>query len=94
MGLGRVLDHRQAEALSQPPDRVHVTELPVEMDRHDGGGSLGNGGGGRFHVDQAVRVADVAEDRGRAGVDDGEGGGDESHPGHDDLVAGADAGRP
>ena len=88
----RVLDERQAVALGELQEGVHVGRQADLVDRHDRLRARRDRalGGGRIEV-VGARV-DVREDRLRAAVPDGVGGRDERQRRHDHLVAGADAG--
>ena len=93
MRLGGVLDHEQAVAPSEPPDCVHVADLPVQVDGDHGDGAVRDSLAGGSNVNQPGRIVHVAEPRNRAGVEHGEGGRNVGVGRDDDLVALLHSGR-
>jgi hypothetical protein len=72
MSLARVLENREILAPRQVAQGHHVRRLPVQVHRHDRGGTRRHGGGRGGRIErQAVRI-DVGKDRGRAGHHDAE----------------------
>ena len=71
-GLGVVLDHEQVVLLGKGHDLVHVADVAVEVDRHDGLGALGDQLLGRLDADAVVVEVHVGEARDGAGLDDRE----------------------
>ena len=91
VSLGGVLDDREAVALGDRDERIHVGHEPVQVDRHD---RLRPGRDGRLHevgVHREVLGPDVHEDRAGARAQDDADGGVEAEADRDDLVARADA---
>ena len=69
--LGVVLDHEELVLLREGVDLVHVADVAVEMDGHDGLGALGDELLGRLDADAVVVEVHVGEARDRAGLHDG-----------------------
>ena len=91
--LRRVLDEEQSGIFRQTQELVHVTEPPVEMDRHDRPRAWCDGGGRLVDVHEVV-ITDVDQHRGGAGVVNRCRRGHERVGDGDHLVTGPDAGRP
>ena len=91
--LGVVFDDDQIVLLRQLHDRVHVTDVPVKVDRNDRLGSRGDELFDRLDADAVVVDVDVGESRDRPGLDDGKAGRDEGIAGNDHLIARSDSGR-
>ena len=68
MGLAGVLDNHQAALLGNFEDRIHVSGLPVKVDRNDGLGPLGDGGVHCVHIHRERARIDIHEYGRGAGV--------------------------
>ena len=92
VGLGGVLDDRDAAAAADLQERLHVGRLAVQVDRQDRPGPPRDLALDLAQVHRVGDRIDVDEDRRGPDVADRPGGGDEGHRDRDDLVA--RAGRP
>ncbi len=86
-GLRVVFDHAELVPLGKGADAVHVADVAVEVDRHDGLGALVDQLLGGLDADAVVVEVHVGKARDGAGLHDGETAGDEGVAGHDHLVA-------
>ncbi len=91
--FGVVLDHPQVIFPGQSPDRVHVADIPIQVDRHEGLRAGGHELLGRLHAQAMVLQVDIGKPRNRPRLDDGKTGGDKRVAGHDHFVARPDAKR-
>src|SRR5207237_5099810 len=92
VGVGGVFDNGEVVLFGNRHDRVHVGDLPGEMDGDDGAGAGGNGRFDRARVDVEGFEVDVGEDRDGVGFDDGGRGGEKGVGRNDHFVLRANSG--
>ena len=93
MGLGRVLEQKQAVTLGERAQWIHRAGLAVKVDGQHGHRGRADGRLDRVVFDQAGSVVDVDVDGDRPGMTHGEGGGDERMRGDDNFVVRSNARR-
>jgi len=89
--LGIVLYYKELVFLCEGENLVHVADVAVQVDRHDGHGPLRDKLLGRFDADAVVVDIDVGEPRNGPRLHDGKAAGDERVARHNHFVARADA---
>jgi len=92
-GLGRVLQEDQPVGVGERPERTHGGREAEEVDGQDRPRPRRQGSGDTVGVQGQRGGVDVGEDRSRAHLEDGRGGGHEREGRGDDLVSGAEVER-
>ncbi len=91
--VGRVFEHEDATSVGQRAERLHVGELPVEVNRQNPLRARGDGGLHVRRIEQPRLALDVDEDGRRARVEDRVRRRRKRHRRRDDLVARPDVQR-
>ena len=85
-GMGGIIDDLQMMTVRDLLDTLHITDVSIDMHRHDGTGALGDQGLELIDIDRVVPHIDIAEDRREAVSYDCMGRGGEGKRRRDDLA--------